>query len=429
MSEVYTKPNDINVSVLEIESHLDGSFVDMLDFVERFEIEEDIFENATTAVFDVSDSINLPETFPLINGESIKVKFQTDGDSDEIEYTFIIYDVTDIKQVNETTLGYRIYAISKEQLVSNVNVISRTFFNKRTADIVRLVFNELGGDKPIDVRDTVNIQHFISPSWNPFKVINWCASVSHSPQFDGSGFLFYEDKDQFNFVSVEELCQEEPILELKYEIQNKNLISPDQSSSGQSIIEYEIIERNNLLSMIGAGLTGSRTTSIDPLVRKSVIDNWDLTRQQENMETLGDFPFQNDRFEFLGTGSKFNVLFTKTHRNRSQYVQVNSNTELSSKPETTMPIRSSLLTSLTDGISIRVVTQGNSNITVGKTIDVLLPAYSSLESDKDKNSELLSGKYLVIGCNHVVNQNRDHQTVLILSKPKYSVEPVRTIDV
>lgn len=429
MSEVYTKPNDVNVSIIEIESHLDGSIVDLLDFVERFEIEEDLFENATTAVFDISDSLNLPETFPIINGETIKIKFQTDSDSDEIEYSFIVYDVTDIRQVNETTLGYRIYAISKEQLVSNVNVISRTFFNKRTADIVRLVFNELGGDKEIAVRDTVNIQHFIAPSWSPFKVINWCASISHSPQYDGAGFLFYEDKDQYNFVSVEELCQEEPILELKYEIQNKNLISPDQSSSGQSIVEYEIIEKNNLLSMMGAGLTGSRTTSVDPLVRTSLIDNWEMPRQQENMETLGDFPFQNNEFELLGTGSKFNVLFTKTHRTRSQYVQSNSNSELSSKPETTMPIRSSLLTSLTEGIAIRVVTQGNSNITVGKTIDVRLPAYSSLEPDKDKDSELLSGKYLVISCNHIINQNRDHQTILILSKPKYSIEPVRTIDV
>lgn len=428
MAETYSTSNDILISKIELKSHISDNSFSILDLVQSFSISEDLFENTTGCNINIKDSLDVSELFPIIGGESVSIVFQTDKESDKIEYNFIVVNIDNKSRDNETTYTYTLDCVSKELLLSEKTFLSKSYKNAKTSDIVRRIYSDFGV-KDIEIDPTLNIQHFVIPRWTPFKAINWLATQAHSPEYNGAGFLFYEDKDSFKFKSIEALMAQEPVETLDYTIQNTKPKVNEEGNAGSSIEKFTILTKNDMIALMCAGAYGSTVVSIDPVVKKAVTDEWSFNRINEELDLGGRFPSQQSDFEYADPRAKIAVGFTKSHRRKSAYVKQTGTDDFSSKPETSTPTRSAIDALFNESLMVSVTTQGNTNLTVGKTIEINIPILSGMSVSERTSAKTMSGKYLIIECTHNVQQNRDHKMELLLAMPFYNSEPRNELDV
>ena len=188
-----------------------------------------LFENietvGVTGWLDMYDNVNLIQGGPIIGHELLYLKFETGGASAAgvnefaIDYTTHPLFVHKVEQLesgsqdgkNVQWLSYRLHFCSTEMLRNDRIRLSRTYQGV-VSDIVNDVLkNYLETTKPVEIVDTIEIQHLIAPNIRPFDLISdltpqaQCVAQqkisqrrggksANSTMFKGahSDFLFYE---------------------------------------------------------------------------------------------------------------------------------------------------------------------------------------------------------------------------------------------
>ena len=65
----------------------------------------------------------------------------------------------------------------------------------------------MNSTKKINIDPTIVSQDLVIPNWTPFSAMNWLANRAISGSYKGANYLFYENKDGYNFVSLEGLFE------------------------------------------------------------------------------------------------------------------------------------------------------------------------------------------------------------------------------
>lgn len=425
MAEEYSAL-DILVTKFDIISHINGVRVSLIDLAASVSIKESVFENTMGCVITMSDGVELTETLPIIGGETIELTYRTDSESPKLDLKFIVTNISNKIRLSDNSNNYVLECASEELLASETQLLSKSFKNKKISNIVRTSFNLLESEKNISIADTKNIHHFISPSWSPFKVINWCSAVAKDVTYESASFSFYENSEGFHFKTLESLLDQEPVADLEYRIRN---LATETESSKVAINEYRISNVNDITGLIIDGVTGNTTVSFDPVTKKHKRELLSYDDMMDSLKVPGNSNFQNSSFKFLGTGSRLNVVPTKSLRRDSQYVRQSGSDDFSSFPEVAVKTRDPFISMLSEGIVIQVSIDGDTNIKAGDTLNVEIPLFSGLEGMTGKSSKTLSGRYLVMECIHSIEWSRGYEMSLTLSKIRFENEPEGDIDV
>ena len=159
---------------------------------------------------------------------------------------------------------YQLHFISIEAIADLNNKISKGYKGK-VADIVKKILiedDELSTKKKVNIEDTLNKTRYISNFWSPVKNINYVTETSANKN-GSAGYLFFENRKGFNFVSTESLMQAPQVQEFIYD-QYMRDIGPDGRSTRnveeeyKRIIDIDIPTVFNYMDRARSGMFASR---------------------------------------------------------------------------------------------------------------------------------------------------------------------------
>jgi hypothetical protein len=368
--------------------------------------------------------------------EIIAIKFKTpdlDGYSfKERTHNFYLYKIEPVVLIdNPPGAIYTIKGISFEYFYNSLRTFSKSYSGK-TEKIAKEIYSEFLESKisrvlkkPIRVgRPTKNEMKFTFPYMNPVDAINHLASVSvdeSNPEI--CNYVFFENKDGFNFTSITELIQnprklhkfitkktfEKSISNFSAFFNNTIRISPTRTSDkiidtldgvyGEYFSEFDLLYKK-FTPYINTNESGKKTFG------KRYLENFDKTKHLNKTPLLSK---ENELFQNpLGRNR---VCFT----NAALYAEPDENNPTGWRLYDTFEgeysfQRRSMMQQI-NSFNVEVAVPGNSEVTVGDIVDLDTTIYRTEDPDK-----YLSGRYLVTAVCHSMVIGEGYQTVMTLSR-------------
>ena len=190
-------------------------------------IYEDIFAKTLSGVLTIKDGINLMngfggmskdenKSFPIVGEEFIEISYGV-GDDPAIFRRFSVYSISQIEiDSNLTSRSYSIKFCSEEALIDAVTLVQRGFSNQQISTMVETIAKDYlkldqeleNGKKKknLQIQPTRGPQNIVVPRLTPLETMDFFAKRSIAAEIFTSGtYLFFENKDGFNFCDIEYL--------------------------------------------------------------------------------------------------------------------------------------------------------------------------------------------------------------------------------
>lgn len=411
----------VSIRKILVTSLFTDTELDITNMILEMNIYEDLYTNWLTGTITVSDSIDVINNLPLIGEEKIEIEYKTPTLDDNIglvSNSFYITKIADRKLINENAQVYIIHFMSTEAFTDLHVKIGRAY-RGQFSDIARRIFTEadaLGAADDVAaklrIEETSNGFKFVAPGWSPMKCINWVASRSISRAYNSSNYLFYQDNFRYNFVSIDSLIDQEPVI--NYINKSVNIRTIENSVELQGLDNlpnrYNIVRSasNDLVFDVTDrmlnGMYAGKLISYDIMSKKVNIKTYDYFDDFRKTKHLNEYPLNSPKL--LRNPNSY-VTYYPMH----YYMHDGFETD---EPASWVLQRRSLMRQI-DAYSSEIVVAGRSDIHVGQTITYTQNTIQHHTNDDDAIDNTHTGKYLITAICHRFSQN-EHEMVLSISK-------------
>lgn len=207
-NNIFQKPGDYQILDMTIIGH-DGSMFRIEDYMLGMNIYEDLFSNYTTGTLTLKDPAGLLEALPIIGEEKLSISFSTSTELGFKTYikVFDVYKVADINRDRKTQY-YTLHFASQIMQQNLQGNLSRSFSGK-SHEIVHGIYTAyLSQKEKFTIEESKHSRELIAPNVKALDFINYLSDTTvrgASSDNTESSYLFYEDRDGFNFVTLEGL--------------------------------------------------------------------------------------------------------------------------------------------------------------------------------------------------------------------------------
>jgi hypothetical protein len=382
----------------------------------EIQIFEDIFSPFITGTITITESFDLINKLPLIGEEFLILDLTTPGFEKRIKGRFYVFKCSEKVAIRDKLSAYTLSFISIDA-VNDLNIRLNNAWSGFCSDIAfRLIAKDKAGvqtEKPINIEDTINGIKFVCNNWSPVKAINYAAEKSVNK--DGiSSYLFFENRDGFNFVSLHTLYQGNTIQDFifdNYERTETNVGDTirDIEQDYKRIISMSMPDGFDFIDRLSKGMFTSNLTSYDMVTKRFKRQYFSYQEEFNKIPHLNKFPLNSTEVVSAPDSLVYNKIKHTAMHNGFDDVS-NSDKFL---------FRLSALAN-TQGFKLRVETLGRTDYTVGKVISLKT---FRLETVNDKSNDLVdptyTGKYLISAVKHNVGGNK-HTCTLELIKDSLS---------
>lgn len=431
-----------------------GNVHDILTQMVEFSFEEEIFFQCIHGSVRMFDSVDFPTLLPLIGEERISASFTRQivpdqsnawlgGKYPPIKFDLQVYAMENKSQGAESRKAQS-YTLKYTSNLPFLNVNKRVFTSYKDmkySDMVKKIYEDyLKEDepftKPLNVEETKYTKDFCVQNLSPLNAIRKICQRSTSAEDNGNFYVFYEDRDSYNFVTLGKLLQQDPVITLTCEL--KNVSKPDENPGPKTIDlakqMYNVPNyvRNSSFDVLGSGISGegaSSMFSVDPISRKFYFNEFDLrgtdakgANQWEKLPRLGDKkPWTKDNKMFVDPKANMALVITDINQDTHPYIS-EKETVRPTAPEEFLLERNSHKKQLFRNLLYTTVS-GDPRIKVGSVIKFDIPEILGKTSEKDpeRMDKWLQGNYLIIGILHQVTQS-DYKMRLELMRDGFSTE-------
>lgn len=379
-----------------------GKYQDITNQVIGIQIFEDIFSPFITGSIVIKDSLDLVNMFPLIGEERLDMKISTPTlTTGNMDYKFAVTKMTNRTMIGDRSVGYELHFISIESVVDVNAKISKTY-SGNCSDIVKSLLTDsmfgLESEKTHIVEETSNRTKYTSNYWSVIKNINFMADTAVNKNYSPS-FVFFENRNGFNFVSLETLYENDIYQEFVYDNYIRDVKSNGNSSRNviedyrriRSIkipVSFDYIKRNR------EGLYGSRMYTYDITTKRAADITYNMFDNYASEKHLNDNPVVSTKATYAYNSNILNI--PKCADSYTNYGDV-TNTK-------TIQKRLSLMAQINSN-KIEITVPGRCDYTVGMKVKLKLNKIEPIKSeDSDIEDKLLSGNYIVSAINHVIDR-------------------------
>lgn len=383
------------------------------------ELYEDVFSPFISGKILFNDAQDLTNFFPLVGEEVVQIVFRTPALSDKFAYSgeYYIYKIDNRYRLSEREVVFAVHFISKEAIVDLNKKTSRTYSGP-VSDIVTKILKESDGletGKPITVEDTPNTTKFISNFWSPIRSLNYLAESAVN-QNGSPSYVFFENKNGFNFFSLESLYHLNPV----YQTFVWDNYSSDISIGGsdrnilkdyQRVIDLRTPEMFDYMDRVSSGFYGSQMVHYDITTKK--VTHTGYTPKWEDDKHLNEYPLWSD-----SAVSRSRAVLVHEHKylnNFNGFGDVTNTKTLQRRLHLMAAARQSM---------VELTVFGRSDYSAGQKISLNVPMNAQLKETlpaQEFQDDILSGTYLVTACCHLVMRNR-HECVIEAVKDSYIVD-------
>ena len=453
--------------------------VDITSQALDFSIYEDIFSPTLYGDVTIKDATNLlngePQLgntigFPIVGEEYIEVTYSVAG-QDDVFRRFAVYAIKNISfDKNLKVRNYILQFCSEEHLIDATTLIQRSWKDKPISDMVKDVLVDYlrvddsfeidkikGKRKKIyRIQPTKGSQQIVVPNLSPLETLNFFARRSIAEKlFESGTYLFFENKNGFNFCDIEYLIQDGRQNRTKnvdaYTYYHRNPSTgeevtpsnPKPANAYKTVMNIKQKHKFDTIEKLKNGYFESEVLvynlanrEVSPTVYK-FLDKYKDFNALGNPKDGANLVYPENSLDFIRTVTqepssqpkKFGIFnFTKDLPSPGKHTKVffipKDGTVANTHLEEIYVNRSSYMTRLAQNM-YTVDTYGDTAIGAGDLITLELPEIqgSTKEPDSDR---YLSGYFLVSAIHHKFTPESYH-TTFDLYKNGFS-EPVITTD-
>lgn len=267
---------------------LDGKQVDISNSILFADYFEDILSPCVTMTIQINSATTLFNLLPIRGGEKVSFNIDTafgnfvlDG-----EFSLYVYKVSGLDSQDSSEF-FTLNLVSREALTNETSRCRRKYQGKLKETVEKILKEDLETTKysPENIEDTANTYNFIATQKKPFHILTWLgpkaipisSSVSSSKSEGGivdakgvAGFLFYENKDGFNFRSIDSLVSStraqvgsSDIENIQKYVYTQNVIENNVVGNERTILNYSIEKNIDLMKSLRIGMYSNKTYFYD----------------------------------------------------------------------------------------------------------------------------------------------------------------------
>lgn len=410
---------DIAVDKISIIS-VDGTEYSIANQVVCLQIYEDLYSAFITGTITVKDSLDFVNALPMIGQDILNLDISTPSLKDKggrIDTQFYIYRIKNREHLGDKSVTYELDFISKEAITDSNVKISKSYIGK-VSDLATSILTDVkvqfDSTKKILVEETTNSIGYISNFWSPLKNLNYLAEhaldVNNCPSF-----VFFENRDGFNFGSLNTLTAFKPIIQNF----NYNSFTRDMSSgtSHRNINEdykrihtFSVRDGVNTLDRLHDGYMASLMITSDIVTKMFQEKYYNAFMGFETSTHLNKYPLVNYKFP-IDFGAK--ILSESKAYQTIPNQKDDTNTAFIQKRLFQMHEK--------NDFRLNIVVAGRLDYTVGQvvSIDVIkMSPITQLDTMNDIIDDIYSGHYIITAINHYITR-KSHECNMELAKDSY----------
>lgn len=379
-----------------------------------FRFHEDIFSPFISASLDIDDAVDYPHWMPLIGEEKIKIvltrqdetgKGEEGGFLPDMVLEFRVYKVSGRQTQNDKIQTYTLHLVSEEFIKNMKQKVYRAWKAKPYSDIVQEIYDEkIKINKPIVIEPTKYDQDFISRNISPMELMQQLASRSISSEENGTAYLFFEDREKFNFVSIGKLLTAASTEEYYYAPRNvmeQEHVRPIESDI-KNADHYHWNQSFDVLKNLSTGMYGQNLITVDPLRQVFEEIPFDLNAEFDKFKHVDTEKFFTDKLDALnGPDASVKLVFTNKDHDVVEHIVARDPTIKPYKLEEYVLHRTSQLIQI-DNFKVGINVSGDPRRKVGDVIEFKLPQVAGRISDEfpQELDNYFQGRYLVASIQH-----------------------------
>lgn len=395
---------DVNIEECTIYSSR-GVFQNVRQQVMTLIIYEDIFSPFITGSIVLRDSLDLHNVFPLIGEEVLKLKVSTPSITGAvIDEEFQIYKMSDKMDTSDRTVMYELNFISREAIIDQNKKISKVYAGKISDIVPKFLFDQTDGletKKKMLIENTRNTIKYVSPYWGPIKNLTFLSENAIS-ETQSPSFLFFENRDGFNFRSIENLYKGKPVQEFIHDNYTRdsfpgggNVLNIDADYKRIATVVYA--DSFNYIDRLRGGMYSSKLISYDSTKKTYTVKNYDIKSRYGYQTHLNEYPSFTENV--LNRSNALHILFPKAFETFTSFGDT-TNAKIIQE-------RISFL-KLAENQKLQIKVAGRFDYTVGQVCNVTLykkRPTRAREIQADMVDKILSGNYLIAAINHQVTSS------------------------
>ena len=426
-------------------------------FVE-FSFEESLFEFGLHGSMFVMDAVDYPTLLPMIGEERVQASFTRPDESKKdggklpsLKFDLAVYKLAGKRQEggSRKSQTYTLY-YGSDEVFTNMNVrIFKTYKNMPYSKMVESICKDyLKTKKKVFVEETKYNQTYHIQNLSPLKAITKiserCVSNPKDGSLPGYYYVFYEDRDQINFVSLAYLAKQEPVVTYKYKTKNTaedtEGLSHKPRDVKQDLYNVDNIQNQTGFDTIKAALSGETTASlfsVDPIRRSYSLKAFDLrgetSKKLHNMDLLPNSswdsfhhmekgkPWKENGKTFVNPKANMAMLISDNGQDTHEYISSRDKTITPYAPEEFFLQRKSNRQQILKNV-ITTTVSGDPRIKVGCVIKFEVPELMGKigKHAPEQQDKYMQGKYLVVGIAHILKKNEYRMNLELVKDSFYS---------
>ena len=423
-----TSTKDVLIHELSIINSL-GEIKDITSLFNVINIYEDVFMPVVSGSIQLIDGVDLFSSMGLHGNEYLYISFSRPGESasnQRYKRTFRIYKATERKPAGRSQAqSYVLHFCSEELVFSNQLTLSRKLRGKNARDhAANICVNDLKVNKKKlsseNFENSFGSTDFMLTRYKPLEALEYLASQSYNE--NSSTFLFFENRDGFNFISLEGLFKREVIAKINF---NTAKLTQDQltaaSLNANDVNDFRFNSSFDVLSNTKNSAYTGRLFTLDLITQKYVRNDYSLVNASNRQIMMdGFFPLNNAKnrnektiYEEFDTQIDY-WLTNKGQTNNPYFVSKGFKIVETGIEKTLMQRRIQI--NLLRSTELNCIVPGNPFYSAGYLVEFDMPAFiPNNESERNIDPDH-SGKYLITGVRHTITPSDGLQTVLTLCK-------------
>ncbi len=388
-----------------------GKPVDVTNSLLSLDYFEDILSPCVTMKMQLANSSTLFNLLPLRGGERVSISIET-GLGDFLldgEYSMFVVKVSDINpQTNREIIT--IHMVSREGLTNE----TARCFKKYTGNIKNTVEDILKNTlvtnkfKSENIESTGNEYSFIGNTRKPFHVLVWLGPKSVPASAGGNsggdengeakgvaGFLFFENKEGFNFKSIDNLVSKTKSGESSADDKSTTRYFYTQvnealnEKNDYKILNFSFDKNIDLMKSLRVGMYVNKTYFYDLYTNTLNQYVYRLNKEKKNKLGTKEISVPDEFAEAISR-----IMFRISDRGVLSESEVN----IDSGRDITDMAKSYASYNILFTQALNMIVPCNVNLKAGDVIFVELPEVS--RSKEKKTDEEVSGNYLIKELRH-----------------------------
>lgn len=404
----FVNPGDVEIGRVMLHS-LDGSKeLNIIDQIRQIDIYEGLFHPTIYGELMMVDGIDIVNEFPIVGEERIEIEFRTKNRENFTRFNLFVSDVGNVTiQPNLKYKTYTLRLVSEEHLANQTFKVTR-HFKTQSGNIVRELLSEMGTEKKIHIEQTKGIDDVLISQMYCFEAIDFIRKRAVSESNISSSFVFFENQEGFNFVTIEKLLDEG-----KHKIGDKVFFNDETGKQDMKSMQYRTV------------IHIQETTAASSIQKIS-------NAQNNRVKTFDIFTGRISDFVYINAKDQFKYKFAQDAKPvrsfafEEKYGRGLTKTLFvpkdSSKPENFIEEKVLYENPFIERLFQSVYEMnvwGDSSLKVGDVIDVTIP--KGVNYDDSKTDRLKNGNFMISALRHniTLDQNRRYICAAQLVKGSY----------